>query len=218
MRRRIAWDLEKRRATAVMPGEALPTNFSWDVRSWVSSEDGKQGDHFTLSWEGVWVHNFGDEPSLKEFLIRFVYGIQDNFLVPSELLADANVIYESEEWVDDWFSQRDEGRLIEAPRQIVRPYDRNIRLGEGDRGKIQQKRDNIFEKIRQFNQGRLGKPRKKKEKSRILSPVDVDPLTDEECYYVFPAGAKYQKSAAKATAESPYPLALPAKASQAQED
>lgn len=199
---RITWHLEERTAIAVFPNEIIPVTFKWRDLPRPRDEkvipqagitrfrDFRPGENkVQLIWDGTSCEKFVDEVQLKLFLIRFVYNIDQRFLVPSELLADANLVYETGDWVDEWFCTDQNDEIIECPREIYRPTDRKIRHNH-IKPRVKPKITHQVVKRSDYRQSQqsLG--------YEIPARVEIDRLTDEECFFHFKAGGFYEKKEA----------------------
>jgi len=103
-----------------------PRKWNPDLCTYVDFETGE--DRYVLSWEGLFMDSFPKEEEVLLFIIRFGYDIQDKQLVPSEILADFNLVYEGGDWVDEWGCP-DRHEVVFAIGQIQRPPQRNIHFG-----------------------------------------------------------------------------------------
>jgi hypothetical protein len=193
VKRRIWWHLNDRTAIAMSDADLLPTKFSWrDLpRNWEDvpgkpnsrqTRDFKPEEHkVQLLWDGMQTDTFLDEVVLKHFIIRLVYMLDNSVLVPSELLADANLVYK-DDWVDQWGCLDNNDEIIECPREIYRPKGRNIQIM---RGKAVHNSGPSF----------VHAPRN----SRIAAKIDrreipaVVEVPDEKCFFSFRAGGFYEK-------------------------
>jgi hypothetical protein len=195
VRRRISWFLDTRTAIAMSDGDVLPTKFQWrdlprpkltefgmsspsDTRHGVS-RDFKEDEHkVQLLWDGTTCETFVDEVTLKRFIISFVYMIPTADLIPSELLADANLVYK-DDWVDEWGCQDRNDEIIECPRDIYRPGARKIQLDAGFSTRRSGKQQNA-------------KPRIYSKSGLTIIPARIE-IPDEKCFYSFRAGGFYEK-------------------------
>lgn len=195
VRRRINWFLETRTAIAMSDGDVLPTKFQWRdlprpkiVEFGMSSpsdsgraqiRDFEAHEHkVQLIWDGMNMETFLDEVVLKQFIIRMTYDIANEVLVPSELLADANLVYK-DDWVDQWGCQDANEDVIECPRELYRPANRNIKFGNythmGTPRNHQNAKPRIHAKI---------------DRREIVAKIEIP---DEKCFYTFRAGGFYEK-------------------------
>lgn len=200
MRRRITWHLETRTAIAIFPNEVLPTVFKWRDLPRPQDEsiipqtgitryrDFKPGEHrVQMLWDGDKCETFVDEVQLKMFIMRFVYNIDQRFLIPSEVLADANLVYETGDWVDEWFCLDKNDEIMECPREIYRPDTRRIRFFD------QVRREDDRKRVVKRNRDVYYAPQRSSG-YEIPARVEIDRLSDEECFYAFKAGGFYEES------------------------
>jgi hypothetical protein len=198
VKRRITWYLEERTAVAMSDGDTSPTKFRWadlprpklegfgmsspsDTRP-VQIRDFREDENkVLLLWDGIQTDEFRNEVILKQFIIRLVYGIANGVLVPSELLADANLVYK-DDWVDEWGCTDRNDEIIECPRDIFRPVGRNIQLMRGNW---------LPKSGPQFVRGPV-KPRIHAFVDRREIPAIIE-IPDEKCFYTFRAGGFYEK-------------------------
>ncbi len=197
VKRRITWYLDERTAIAMSDGDVLPIKFQWRDLPRPKDENVPDSDlgHFArdfeedehkvqLLWDGMQTDNFLNEVVLKQFIIRMVYMIGNSELVPSELLADANLVYE-DDWVDEWGCQDKNDEVIECPREIFRPADRKIQIMRGNdlrhrpNGRGWHVAPGMKPRIHAFIDRR-----------EIVVPIEVP---DEKCFYSFRAGGFYEK-------------------------
>lgn len=197
VRQRITWHLDESTAIAFFPNEPLPTKFTWwdlprprDEKSILQAgitrfRDFKPGEpQVQLIWDGTQCEKFLNGVELKKFLIRFVYGIDQRFLIPSELLADANLAYETGDWVDGWFCTDKNDEIIECPREIFRPRDRKVRhdlkIVSGETHRALKS---------------AGGPRRSDERTSRTHdiPARVE-IPDEKCFFRFKEGGFYEKA------------------------
>lgn len=200
MRSRITWWLDDRTAVAFDEGSVLPTKFQWRdlprprVKEKVKKvgmpssrdrwrgavRDFKPDEHkVQLLWDGMQTDTFLNEVILKQFIIRMTYNIGNNELVPSELLADANLVYETGDWVDVWGCKDKNDEIIECPREIFRPNDRKIRVYSHVSTHVPRRQNNAKPRIH----AKIDK--------RIYTPSVEIP--DEKCFFTFRAGGFYEK-------------------------
>lgn len=195
VRRRISWFLDTRTAIAMSDGDVLPTKFQWrdlprpkvegfgmsspsDV-SRLSNRDFLPHEmKVQLLWDGTTCEEFKDEVTLKRFIIAFVYMIPGTDLIPSELLADANLVYK-DDWVDEWGCQDRNDEIIECPREIYRPGGRKIQLDPGFSTRKSGRQQNA-------------KPRLRSKSGLTVIPARIE-IPDEKCFYSFRAGGFYEK-------------------------
>lgn len=196
MRRRITWFLENRTAVAMSPGDVLPTKFEWrdlprpsETISETYNEvifarstfrDFREDEHkVRLLWDGMQCETFLNEVILKQFIIRLTYDIHNEVLIPSELLADANLVYDTGDWVDQWNCMDKNDEIIECPRELYRPANRKIRMDPGFSTGSLRKQNNA-------------KPRRHIgfDRREITAKVEIP---DVKCYYAFRAGGFYEK-------------------------
>ena len=124
---------------------------------------------------------FLDEVVLKQFIIRLTYNLGNGVLVPSELLADANLVYK-DDWVDEWGCEDKNEDILECPRDLYRPADRKIQIMRGaalhTRGPMRKPH--------------FTKPRIHAFVDRREVPARIE-IPDEKCFYSFRAGGFYEK-------------------------
>lgn len=142
MLRRLFWFLDKNVATAWPLESKSMTRFDWrslplplesreypggtkiyQRREWKDNEKKIQ-----LVWDGQACDRFVSESELRPFLIRFIYNISPNYLIPSEMLADAEMVYADGEWVDSFREPNRGKRAVISTSPIQRPVDRKIML------------------------------------------------------------------------------------------
>jgi hypothetical protein len=102
-----------------------PRRWDPDQCSYIDFEPGE--DRYVLHWEGMFLDSFEKETDVFLFVLRFGYGISDECLVPSEILADFNLVYEAGDWVDEW-NCPDQHEVIFALGEPKRPENRRIRF------------------------------------------------------------------------------------------
>lgn len=195
MRRRITWHLDTRTAIALVIGEALPIVFKWrDLPRPLDEKktpqlvfrDFEPGEaRVQMLWEGTQCEKFTDEVQLKTYIMRFVYNINIQHLIPSEVLADAGLVYETRDWVDEWYCTDKNSEIVKASGTICRPSTRKIRFLEN------VKRDyRGHEAPRSY--AYVTTPvhqRKYYQGYEIAAKPD---LSDVKCFYVFKAGGHYE--------------------------
>lgn len=132
MKRRVV-KVGDRRYRVELPGGDM-SQFSyrekprrWDPDSCVYKDFEPDEDRYILSWEGIFMDTFLTEADVLCFILRFGYSIADDNLIPSEILADVNLVYEAGDWVDEWGCP-DQHEVIFAMGEVQRPPDRNIRF------------------------------------------------------------------------------------------
>lgn len=107
MKQRISW---KKQTAQTVEIDNTVCNWSWVRRSSYREEPirriyvGFEWDDWYLSWESLQVDKFTSEETLKCYIIRFTYNIDDKYAIPSELLRNAGMRYRSGIWVDEWFA------------------------------------------------------------------------------------------------------------------
>ena len=195
VKRRITWYLNERTAIAMSDGDVLPTKFQWrDLPRPKVTEFGMSSPSDTglgqirdfhaeehkvqLLWDGMQTDTFLDEVILKQFIIRLTYNIGNGILVPSELLADANLVYR-DDWVDMWGCQDKNEDIIECPRDLYRPADRKIQIMRGNPIFGARHHQNAKPRIHAFIDRR-----------EITAPIEIP---DEKCFFSFRAGGFYEK-------------------------
>ena len=182
VKKRIVWYLEEKTAVAIAIGELLPTKFQWKKqKSFNPNKDG-----VVLLWDGIYSDKFKNEIELKLFLIRLIYNIEDKFLIPSELLADANLVYTTGDWVDEWQCTDKNNEIIECERDIWRPISRKIRY-TGYRTPLKLKTYKIDKKQTQNVYA------EKAVRYKIPAKVEINSLEDEKCFFHFKAGGYYSQ-------------------------
>ncbi len=132
MKRRVV-KVGDRRYQVTLPGgdvsefsyKETPRKWNPDLCTYVDFESDE--DRYVLSWEGLFMDSFPSEEEVLLFIIRFGYSVGDDALVPSELLADFDLVYEAGDWVDEWYCP-DQHEVIFALGEIQKPDDRNIRF------------------------------------------------------------------------------------------
>lgn len=196
MRRRITWFLNNRTAIAMSPGDVLPTKFEWRdlprpsdiveetihgvVYNRTTYRDFREDEHkVKLLWDGTQCETFLNEVVLKKFIISLVYMIGKDDLIPSELLADANLVYDTGDWVDEWGCKDKNEEIIECPREIYRPTTRKIQI------------DANFS-TQSFRKQHNAKPRLSAYLNYREIPAKVE-VSDIKCFYTFRAGGFYEK-------------------------
>jgi hypothetical protein len=190
--------LNERTAIAMSDGDALPTKFQWrdlprpQIKTFGMTSpsdparrlirDFKEDENkVQLLWDGMQTDEFKDEVRLKQFIIQLVYNIGNNELVPSELLADANLVYK-DDWVDVWGCTDKNDDVIECPRILYRPAGRKIQIMRG----------NLFSKAGPHFVRPASKPRIHAFVDRREIPAIIE-IPDEKCFYSFRAGGFYEK-------------------------
>ncbi len=78
----------------------LPRPWDPDSCSYLEFETGT--NRYSLSWEGNFIDSFPREEEVLCFLIRFAYTIEEDHLIPSEILSEFWLGYENGDWVDEW--------------------------------------------------------------------------------------------------------------------
>ncbi len=103
IRRRIKW---RNTECAVRVSADLSCLFTWNHRSREMGSLGARSPQTEPVWElyfdGEAEERFSSLGELKCHIIRFVYDIRDEELIPSEVLYDAGLLYVTNEWVDGW--------------------------------------------------------------------------------------------------------------------
>ena len=84
-------------------------------------------ERYDLVWDGIYLESFVREAEVISFIIRFAYSMKGEHLIPSEILADFNWIYEGGDWVDEWECP-DWHEITPALGPIIRPFDRKLRF------------------------------------------------------------------------------------------
>jgi hypothetical protein len=107
--------------------------------------------------------------------------IGNNELVPSELLADANLVYR-DDWVDEWGCTDKNDDVIECPRILYRPAARKIQIMRG----------NLLPTSGPRFIPATRKPRIHAFVDRREIPAIIE-IPDEKCFYSFRAGGFYEK-------------------------
>jgi hypothetical protein len=193
VRRRISWHLQDRTAVAMSDGDALPTKFQWrdlprpkdeiqpiPQAGVVRFRDFKPDEHrVQLMWDGMQTDTFLNEVQLKQFIIRFVYMLSNDELIPSELLADANLVYDTGDWVDVFGCRDVNDEIIECPREIYRPNDRKIRFA-----------DRLVPRRQNNAKPRIHAKVTPRHSSIYTAPAEIP---DEKCFFTFRAGGYYEK-------------------------
>jgi len=132
MKRRIVKVGDRRYRVELPGGDTSEFSYREKARRWdpdqccyVDFESGE--DRYILSWEGLFMDSFICEEDALLFVIKFGYSINDKNLVPSEILADFNLVYEGGDWVDEWGCP-DEHEVMFSMGKIQPPAIRNIRF------------------------------------------------------------------------------------------
>lgn len=111
LRRRIKW--RQNQCTAEFTGSAWSL-FAWNCRSMKYDDALKEliplkEPRWELYVDGIELHpngiadgSFRSEEELKSYIIRNVYDLSDYYLIPSEMLYDAGLVYVTNCWVDGW--------------------------------------------------------------------------------------------------------------------
>ncbi len=102
----------------------LPRPWNQDLYCYLDFEPG--ADRYSLAWEGNFVDSFPKEEELLCFLIRFAYTIGEEHLIPSEILSEFWLGYESGYWVDEWGCP-DQIQVIRV-RRVSYPALRKLRF------------------------------------------------------------------------------------------
>jgi hypothetical protein len=203
VKRRITWHLDTRSASALFLGEQFPTKFKWadlprpPVKTVLPSgalsvyyrDFEPDEDKVRLIWDGVDSESFLNEVELKIFIIRFVYNIIDSHLIPSELLAEANLVYETGDWVDEWWCTDKNTEIIEADRQIYPPANRKIRIASSTR-QVPRPVPGLVGQTSRFSR-RSGKPHIHAKVNHQKSTSGTE-IPDDKCFYAFKAGGFYE--------------------------
>ena len=133
---------------------------------------------------------FVKEEDVLLFIIRFGYGIIDKHLVPSEILADFNLVYEAGDWVDEWYCS-DRHEVIFELKGTWRPIDRKIRFGERSRTTPKQTEVAAHAEITRSRAEHIG-TRFARYLSRKLEKPDLMP--DEEGVFTLQSGEAAEKA------------------------
>lgn len=99
----------------------------WDPVRRIHVDFEPEEDRYILTWDNMFIESFRREEDVLLFILRFGYDISDRYLVPSEILADFNLVYEAGDWVDEWYCT-DRHEVIFTQEPIHRPFNRNIRF------------------------------------------------------------------------------------------
>lgn len=99
----------------------------WDPYQGTHVDFEAEEDRYLLSWEGLFLDSFRKEEEALLFILRFGYSISDQHLIPSEILADFNLVYEAGDWVDEWRCS-DRHEVVFALGKIQRPVGRKIQF------------------------------------------------------------------------------------------
>lgn len=129
LKRKVRWG---EKAAHIDFGDGDAQKLEWVSSRWVRQENGQtlEGENFALRWDGLFVEEFSSELEIKLYLIRLGYGIEIQYLIPSELLADAGLRYMTGDWVDEFTctDKNDEIGELQENHLLSVPKDRRIRL------------------------------------------------------------------------------------------
>jgi hypothetical protein len=149
-----------------------------------------QSHPWGVSWEGVSLESFAHKEEAVCFVIRFAYGIAPYHLIPSEILADFGLTYESGGWVDGWLhpSGMLGHEVVFKPGGVERPQDRKIRYQEWKKGRITDfpKREKPKNRLLRVMEGL----RRRKGQTRRRLPE----LSDDECTFTLKSGSEAEKA------------------------
>lgn len=134
--------------------------------------------------------SFASEAEMKQYIIRLTYDIAPYFLIPSEILYDAGLVYVTNEWIDDWATTL--AISIESRNPLpMKPEGRKIRLPNvGKRLDLRKPKNPVVEDShrtrprsstvvnRIWNQASKPKPHEPK---RLGPKDDLDLSWEEEC-------------------------------------
>jgi hypothetical protein len=200
VRKRITWYLEERTAVSIPAGDGFTSmKFEWgalplpradipvtaagvaNFRDFLPEEN-----KVRLLEDGVPASEFLDIIALKTFIIRFAYDIGEDVLIPSELLADAGLIYATGDWVDEWGCRDKNNEIIESRIAIIyRPPTRKLRSGDGF-SRQGSGGSRAPSKIQvPILRARIDR------RARFTPKVEI---LDTECFYTFRAGGFYEKN------------------------
>jgi hypothetical protein len=132
MKRRVVRIGDRRFKVEIPGGDVSEFSYHEKPRRWDPDQEtcvdfGPEEDRFVLRWDGVMVDTFWREEEVLLFILKFGYSIGDKQLVPSEILADFQLVYEGNAWVDEW-SCEDQKQVLSTLSSIIRPADRRIRF------------------------------------------------------------------------------------------
>jgi hypothetical protein len=214
VRRRISWYLNQRKAVAICPGETTASRFGWldlprprtvapDSHILGGIRDFEPGENrVQLIWDSIDLEEFLNEVGPKLYIIRVVYDIKNYELIPSELLYEAGLVYETGDWVDEWGCNDHNNEIIECPREIYPPASRKIRFSDEPLPDEvwQPNHDARYkpQRVLLSSNRPTGRNRKRHGSVKILpvcavnARVEVE-IPDSECFYTFKAGGFYEK-------------------------
>lgn len=132
MKRRVVKVGDRRFRAEIPGGDVSEFSYREKARRWDPDQCSyvdflENEDRYILSWEGIFLDTFRTEVEALLFIIRFGYSIDDRYLIPSEILADFNLVYEAGDWVDEWYCP-DRHEVIFALGEISKPPNRKIRF------------------------------------------------------------------------------------------
>lgn len=134
MKRRVVRIGDRRFQVRLPGGDISEFSYREKPRRWDSAqlqylefEEGE--DRYILHWEGLFMDSFEKESEALLFILRFGYSISDKNLIPSEILADFNLAYDDNSWVDEWGCQGEKTATF-CFGDLTRPENRKL-LFEG---------------------------------------------------------------------------------------
>ena len=237
LRRRISW--RHGQCTAEDSSTEF-YHFSWSRLNYFYDDEIKDmAEDPDAGWDlycnGVPEKQFSSEVFLKCYIIRFIYGVSDWHLIPSELLYDAGLLYANNEWIDRWAQL---GTLeLEFRKPLPeKPSIRSIRLpglatkriiqapGYRTREKVKEEhrtRPRLLEHFAKKSRPTRDPVRLQKGDDLSLTPqeeyevrlgdycgagLDVfDPFEDDECFYVLEVGGCDEETCAAVTIDPETP-------------
>ncbi len=193
-----------------------PRKWDSNLLSFVDFEPSEY--RFSLWWDGAFMEYLPRELDVLLFIVRFGYGVRDQHLVPSELLADLGLVYQSGSWLDSW-GCTGEREVVFPKGPIKRPLFRNLHLmGYPPIIPVVQKSRIVNRpyapkvraevKIPKLDFAKLEKPRRRR---RSISWLWADPVeasygswqhrggfycsqSDEECVFTLEIGEEAEKA------------------------
>lgn len=132
LQRRIFWTPDAARVIIKADGGQTTRQYKWHKKdrefNYRSARFESVRAKHILFVDGMELLDFEHEEDLKEYIIRGVYGLEA--LIPSEVLADAGLVYEDGSWIDEWYNFSEEKKIVPFSGTIFGPYDRNLVLPE----------------------------------------------------------------------------------------
>lgn len=176
VKKRIAWYPTVHLAVVEWQGKGGTSRLQWRE----STEDGSA----LMVWDGVQCEKFISVVALKSFIIRMVYDIDEDVLIPSELLAEGHMIYATGDWVDEWGCRDENDEIIECESGVYRPPGRALRA----EGRVPR------------HWSAASQSASPKRKPGVCANIDMRwsapkvEIPDIECFYTFRAGGYYEKN------------------------